>query len=94
MGGLKPARLFGAFEEPAHDREQLRLLEQEGIVPLVGDDSAKDTRARPAVEGRHDGARIGGWKRQSEVKEMTQNRVGVSLNALASTPSKSAAMSK
>src|ERR1700686_5257239 len=34
----KAARLAGAVEEPAHDTEQFRLLEQEGVVAFVGDD--------------------------------------------------------
>src|SRR5689334_23520470 len=30
--------LAGTVEEAAHDREQLRLIEQKGIVTFVGDD--------------------------------------------------------
>src|SRR5215469_14009365 len=54
------ARPGGAVEETAHDGEQLRLLQQEGVVALVGDDLGEGD-ARPAgIEGMHDGARIGG----------------------------------
>ena len=44
---LEAARLGGAVEEAAHDREQLRLLEQERVVALVGDDlGERDARRR------------------------------------------------
>ena len=35
------ARLRGAFEKAAHDREQLGLVEQESVMALVGDDLRK-----------------------------------------------------
>ncbi len=56
------ARLGGAFEETAHDREQLRLVEQEGVVPLVGDDLGERDARAAGIERMHDGARIRGRK--------------------------------
>src|SRR5262245_6841618 len=62
--------------------------------PLSVTISANDTRARPALSACTIARESEVGNSQSDVKEMTQKRVGVSLNALASTPSKSAAMSK
>ena len=46
---LQAARLGGAVEEAAHDREQFRLVEQERVVALVGHDLGE----RDARAGRH-----------------------------------------
>src|SRR5205085_4134690 len=62
--------------------------------PLSVTISAKETRALAALSActMERDSTVG--NSQSEVNEMTQNRVGVPLNALASTPSQSAARSK
>src|SRR6187455_3774002 len=51
------ARLGGAVQEAAHDRQQLRLVEQEGVVALVGDDLGERDARAGGVERVHDGAR-------------------------------------
>ena len=56
--GGKPARPGGALEEAAHDGEQLRLFEQEGVVTLVGDDFGERDPRAAGVERMHDGARF------------------------------------
>src|SRR6185369_5793848 len=53
MCGLEPARLGGTFEETAYDREQLRLLQQEGIVSLVGNDLGERHARAAGIEGMH-----------------------------------------
>src|SRR5450759_4082565 len=54
--------LAGAVEEAAHDAEQFRLLEQEGVVALVGDDLGERYARAAGVERVHDGARLRGRK--------------------------------
>ena len=49
--------------------------------------SANETRAPPALSACTMARESDVGKSQSDVKEITQNRVGVSLNAWASTPS-------
>src|SRR5215203_4022381 len=55
--------------------------------PLSVTISAKETRAPPALSACTMARESAVGNSQSEVKEITQKRVGVSLNALASTPS-------
>src|SRR5260370_11531873 len=55
--------------------------------PLSVTISAKETRAPPALSACTIARESEVGKSQSDVKEITQNRVGVSLKALASTPS-------
>src|SRR5258708_24467126 len=56
------ARLRGTIEKAAHDGEQLRLLQQEGVVALVGDDLGERDARAAGIERMHDGARIKGRK--------------------------------
>ena len=57
---VKPARPRGAVEEAAHDREQFRLVEQEGVVALVGDDLGERDARAGGVQRMHDRARLRG----------------------------------
>ena len=52
------ARLGGAVQEAAHDREQFRLFEQEGVMALVGHDLGERDARAGGVERMHDGARF------------------------------------
>src|SRR5664280_1883747 len=54
--------LAGAVEEAAHDAEQFRLFEQEGVVALVGDDLGERDACARSIERMHDGARFRGRK--------------------------------
>src|SRR5450830_604791 len=58
----KATRLAGAVEEAAHNAEQFRLVEQEGVVALVGDDLGERDAGTRRVERVHDRARLGGRK--------------------------------
>ena len=59
---LQPARFAGAVQEAANDAEHFRLLEQEGVVALVGDDFGKRHPRARGVERMHDGAGFRGWE--------------------------------
>ena len=61
----QPARPRRPVEETADDRKQFRLVEQEGVVPLVGGDfSKRDARAR-GIKRVHDGARFSASEKAS-----------------------------
>ena len=54
------ARLAGAVEEAAHDRKKFRLIEQEGIMALVGDDFGERHPGTRRIERMHDRPRLRG----------------------------------
>src|SRR5262249_59690173 len=54
----QPAGRAGGSKKAAHDRKQFRLLEQERVVPLVGDDLRERDARGTRVERVHDGARL------------------------------------
>ena len=88
---LETPRAAGPVEEAANDGEQFRLVEQEGVVALVGDDlRERDTRAPPALSAWTMARESEVGNSQSDVNETTQKRVGVPLKARATEPPKSA----
>ncbi len=86
--------LGASLQEPGKHREQLGLVEQEGVVALVGFTSTKLTFAATALSActTSRDSRVG--NSQSLVNEIRQKRTGVFAKALASTPPCSAARSK
>ncbi len=86
--------LGGAVEKARQRRVELGLVEQEGVVALVGLDLDEADIGRDRVERMDDGAAFRVGKSQSEVKETTQKRTCVPWKAPASKPPWSAARSK
>ena len=66
--------------------EQLRLVQQEGVVALVGLDLDEADIGGDRVQRVHDLRLSAVGNSQSLVKETTQKRVFVPRKALASTP--------
>src|SRR5882724_3695519 len=92
--GSSPRAFSAPSRKPRTIANSSGSSNRKASCPLSVTISANDTRARPALRACTIARESDVGNNQSEVKEMTQKRVGVSLNALASTPSKSAAMSK
>src|ERR1700730_2419871 len=58
----KSTRLRRTLQKAAHNVEQFRLLEEERVVALVGDDLAKRNPRAPGIERVHNRTRIRGRK--------------------------------
>jgi len=78
--------LCGGANETLEGREHFRLVEQEGVVALVGLDLDEAHIGGRRVQRMDDLAVSDGGKSQSLEKATTQKRVLVPLKALASTP--------
>ena len=85
----------GRRDEAANGGEEFRLVEQEGVVAVVGLDLDKADTGRPPRSSACTTSRLSAvGNSQSLVKETTQKRVLVPAKASASRPPWSAARSK
>ena len=71
----------GAIEKASDDREHFRLVEQERVMSLVGDDLGERHARAAALSACTIARESDVGNSQSLVNEITQKRVGVSLNA-------------
>src|SRR5258705_135424 len=92
--GRRPRALAAPSRNPRTIANNSGSSSRKASWPLSVTISANETRAPPALSACTMARESEVGKSQSDVKEITQNRVGVSLKALASTPSQSAARSK
>src|SRR5262249_9607740 len=92
--GGRPRALAAPSRKPPTMANNSGSSSRKASWPLSVTISANETRAPPALSACTMARDSGVGNSQSEVNEITQNRVGVSLKALATTPSQSAARSK